>query len=65
MDAEELFPKRADDPLGQLSRQDLDPLSVDELHARIAALEAEIERTRGRLARSSVDRSAAESLFKR
>src|SRR5687768_9899863 len=39
MDLDELFPNKPDDPLILLGRQDLDPLSVDELHARIEALE--------------------------
>jgi uncharacterized small protein (DUF1192 family) len=42
MDLDELFPAKPDDPLTQLTRQDLDPLSVDELHARIAVLEARL-----------------------
>ena len=40
---------RPDDPLTQLVRQDLDPLSVAELEARIAALEGEIARCRRKL----------------
>ena len=44
MDLEELFPNKPDDPLTLLTRQDLDPLSIDELHTRIATLETEIER---------------------
>ena len=37
MDLEELFPSKPDDPLVALARQDLDPLSVDELKERIEA----------------------------
>jgi hypothetical protein len=33
MDLDELFPDKPDDPLTLLTKQDLDPLSVDELHA--------------------------------
>jgi uncharacterized small protein (DUF1192 family) len=44
MDMEDYVPKRADDPLALLLKQDLDPLSIDELHARIALLENEIDR---------------------
>jgi uncharacterized small protein (DUF1192 family) len=65
MDMDDHPPIRADDPLGQLSRQDLDPLSVDELEARIVALEAEIARTRARLDRAGDDRASADALFKR
>jgi uncharacterized small protein (DUF1192 family) len=39
MDWDELLPSKPDDPLTQLTRQDLDPISVEELHARIAILE--------------------------
>lgn len=64
MDPEELLPRRADDPLTQLVRQDLDPLSVDELRARIAALEAETARTRAKLDSATSFRSAADALFR-
>ena len=47
MDLDELFPSKPDDPLELLAKQDLDPLSVDELQARIAILEGEIARVRG------------------
>jgi uncharacterized small protein (DUF1192 family) len=65
MDLDELLPKKADDPLVLLKRQDLDPLSRDELVARIAALEAEIERVRAQLERAGSVRSAADALFAR
>jgi uncharacterized small protein (DUF1192 family) len=65
MDIDDLQPKRSDDPLVALVRQDLDPLSNDDLTARITALEAEIERTRARLARAESHRSTAEALFRR
>ena len=50
MDLDELLPKSPGDPLAALVRQDIDRLSAYELHARIAALEGEIARFRGRLA---------------
>lgn len=65
MDAEDLFPKRPDDLIAQLRRQDLDPLSVEELNGRIAALEAEIARVRGKLEAAVVHRSNADALFRR
>ena len=46
MDLDELFPSKPDDPLTLLTRQDLDPLSIEELHARIATLESDIARVR-------------------
>lgn len=58
-------PRRADDPLALLARQDLDPLSVAELDTRIAALQAEIERVRKHSERAVNHRASAESLFKR
>ena len=35
MDLDDLFPDKPDDPLTRLKKQDLDPLSVEELQARI------------------------------
>lgn len=65
MDMEEYLPKRADDPLAQLLRQDLDPLSVTELEARVAALEAEIARTKAKIEYAVNHKASAEALFKR
>lgn len=65
MDMDDYSPKRADDPLLLLSRQDLDPLSVEELAERIAVLEAEILRTRERVERSVNHRASAEALFRK
>ena len=65
METEDLPRPRGDDALRQLAAQDLDPLSVAELEARISALEAEIGRTRLRLERSSAHRAAADALFRR
>jgi uncharacterized small protein (DUF1192 family) len=57
--------KLAGDPLATLAAQDLDPFSVDELHARITGLEAEIARTRAKIAFAAHHRASAESLFRR
>ena len=65
MDLDELFPKKPGDPLTELARQDLDPFSVEELEERIAALEAEIVRTRTRMERAVNHRASADALFKR
>jgi uncharacterized small protein (DUF1192 family) len=65
MDLDEVFSKRPDDPMSQLRRQDLDPLSLEELNLRIAALEAEISRTRQKIEASTHHRATADSLFKR
>ena len=65
MDLDELFPAKPDDPLTQLTRQDLDPLSVDELHARIAILESEIARVRAKIDASVNFRASAEAIFRK
>jgi uncharacterized small protein (DUF1192 family) len=48
MDADENLPRRKDDLVAQLAKQDLDPYSVEELEERIALLEAEIDRSRSK-----------------
>ncbi|MCU6455747.1 DUF1192 domain-containing protein [Sphingomonas sp. A2-49] len=58
-------PSRPDDALTELLRQDLDPLSVAELDARIAALEGEIARSRSAMARAVSHRASADALFRR
>lgn len=65
MDDEDIFPRRADDPLLALQRQDLDPLSIDELASRIAVLEAEIARTRAKSESAVNHKASADALFKR
>jgi uncharacterized small protein (DUF1192 family) len=65
MDLEELFPSKPGDPLVELARQDLDPISIEELEARIAALKAEIARVEAHIQKVQTHRSAAEELFKK
>jgi len=65
MDLEELFPSKPDDPLVALGKQDLDPISIAELHERIEALTAEIARVEAHIQRVQTHRSAAEELFKK
>ena len=65
MDLEDLFPSKPDDPVEALKKQDLDPLSIDELHARIESLKDEIARVESHIARVQSHRSAAEELFKK
>lgn len=63
MDADE--PRaRPGDLLANLAKQDLDPLSVAELDARVAALEAEIARVRSHKDRAVHHRTSADSLFR-
>ena len=65
MDIDDLFPSKPGDPLVELGRQDLDPLSVNELHERIEALKAEIARVEAHIERVSAQRAVAEDLFKK
>jgi uncharacterized small protein (DUF1192 family) len=65
MDLEELFPSKPGDPLVELAKQDLDPMSIDELVARIEALKAEIARVESHMEHAQTHRSAAEELFKK
>jgi uncharacterized small protein (DUF1192 family) len=65
MDLEDLFPDKPGDPLTELTRQDLDPLSIEELNERIATLREEIARVEAHIERVNRDRTAAEELFKK
>jgi uncharacterized small protein (DUF1192 family) len=65
MDLDELFPDKPDDPLTLLAKQDLDPLSVEELEGRIALLEAEIARVRAKLEAAVSFRASADELFRK
>lgn len=65
MDMDDDLPRKGDDPLARLLRQDLGPLSVSELEARVAALEAEIARTRRTIESAVNHKASAEALFKR
>ena len=65
MDLDELFPDKPKDPLTELKKQDLDPLSIDELDERIAALKEEIARVEAHMNHAQTHRSAAEELFKK
>jgi uncharacterized small protein (DUF1192 family) len=65
MDLDELFPDKPGDPLTMLTKQDLDPLSVDELHHRIAILEGEIARVRAKIDASVNFRASADAVFRK
>lgn len=64
MDLDELFPDKPGDPLTLLIKQDLDPLSVEELHNRIALLETEIARVRAKIDAAVNFRASADAIFK-
>ncbi len=59
------LPLRRDDPLAQLAKQDLDPLSLDELDERIAQLRQEISRCEAKKGAASSHMKAADALFKK
>lgn len=65
MDLDELFPDKPGEPLALLVRQDLDPLSVAELEARIVALEGEIARVKTKIQLAVNHRASAEAIFKK
>lgn len=65
MDLDDILPRKSADPALALGAQELDSFSVEELHARIALLEAEIVRARAKIESAVNHRASAESLFKR
>ena len=65
VDLDDILGPRPDDPLPALLRQDLDRLSVIELHQRVAALEGEISRTRQKIEGAVNHRASADALFRR
>jgi uncharacterized small protein (DUF1192 family) len=65
MDLDELFPSKPENPLTALAKQDLDPMSLEELEERVEALKAEIARVEAHMQRVRTDRSAADELFKK
>ena len=56
-------PRPRGDAAEALSKESLDPYSVDELDTRIALLEAEIGRVKAHRDKSSAHRAAADALF--
>ena len=65
MDLDELFPGKPEDPLTLLTRQDLDPMSVEELQARIEILKAEIERAQAKIDFAQSFRASADAIFRK
>ena len=65
MDEDDFFSSKPQDPLTLLIKQDLGPLSVDELNERIEMLRGEIARVEQHLADTARHRSAADELFKK
>ena len=65
MDEDDFFSSRPQDPLTLLVKQDLGPISQDELAERIEIMKAEIARVEAHMAAVDQHRSAADELFKR
>jgi uncharacterized small protein (DUF1192 family) len=65
VDLDDILGPRPGDPLALLIAEDLDRLSVAELEARIAALEAEVARCRRKIDGAVHHRASADALFKR
>ena len=65
MDDDDFFTSRPSDPLTLLVKQDLGPMSQDELAERIETLKAEIARVEQHMSDVDKHRSAADELFKR
>jgi uncharacterized small protein (DUF1192 family) len=65
MDMDELFARKPADPLLLMTRQDLDPLSVEELQERLEILAAEAARVKQKLEGAVNHRASADALFKR
>jgi len=65
MDEDDFFSSKPQDPLTQLAKQDLGPLSQDELQVRIEALKGEIARVEQHMSDAARHRSAADELFKK
>ncbi len=65
MDDDENLPRNANDPVALLVKQDLDPLSVDELDQRISLLKSEISRCEAKKSFAVSHLASAENLFKR
>lgn len=65
MNDEADLPRRRHDLLTQLAVEDLDRLSIADLDERIAALEAELARSRAKRTGAASFRAAADTLFKR
>ena len=63
MDDEDDF--KPGEPIVEIGREDLDPLSLDELDKRVARLRAEIARVEAHKAGKSSHLSAADALFKK
>lgn len=65
MDEDDFLPRNVNSPLTLLIREDLDPLSVDELEERILTLKSEISRCEEKKNFAVSHRASADNLFKK
>ncbi|CAO1653685.1 DUF1192 domain-containing protein [Parasphingorhabdus sp. NYA22] len=65
MDDDDNLPRNANDPVTLMVKQDLDPLSVDELEKRISLLKSEISRCEAKKNFAVSHRASADNLFKK
>lgn len=65
MNDDDDLPRSANDPLTLLVKQDIDPLSVEELDKRILVLKNEISRCENRKEFAVSHRASADDLFKK
>ena len=65
MDEDDFFTSKPQDPLTQVTKQDLGPLSLAELEERIAILRGEVTRVETHMAEASRHLNAADELFKK
>ena len=65
MDEDDFFSSKPTDPLTLVAKQDLGPISQDELAERIDLLKAEIARVEAHMSAVDSHRTAADALFKR
>lgn len=63
MDLDDLFSGKPSDPLTELGRQYLGPLSVAELEERVLSLREEIARVEAHMAETAAQRAQADALF--
>lgn len=65
MDLDEFYSRKPGDPMTLMAKQDLDPLSVDELRERLEILQAEMARVNQKIEGSVNFRASADALFKK
>jgi len=65
MDDDDNLPRNANDPVALLIKQDIAPLSVDELDQRISLLKSEINRCAKKKIFAVAHRARANALFKK